>query len=518
MTLDDLPVGSGAYALMGGSGADTVVLTDMDLIGDINLAGGSNTLTISGNTRVQGNIAASGGDIDLQISSGMFTPVGTVRVSDLAGNQMTFAAPSILDVVLYENPNSESNSTMDVAGNVVVNDGASISARAAAGQTAANIISNSYEVLTADNINGSNFVENAQSMFTGHIVQTGTNVTYIADGMRSQDGASTPSGSSVTKATVTAQNAVMQSLSAHSSAMRSMLRSPANSAGGPEGPDGPSDLQALTNGEWLVYVRQFNDIGSQDSDGSLAGFDWNTSGFTIGAEKLVNDGVIIGAAAGGAWTDIDGKNSAGGGASDMAIASAYANLFSDTWYTDLGLSYAHAWNDAQRIATDTQRYMGEYESDLYGVWIELGYTMEGEKLTMEPYVRSSYISGNHNGYTDKGGTNPLTVDDNGTDNWLAEAGLRGRREWALDNGDHLTLELKAGWQHELLDATVSANGSLLGVDQTLRSPSADRNALVLGAKFDWQVQDALTLSIEYAPTVADNWINHGLNAAIKYRF
>lgn len=517
MTLDDLPVGSAAYALLGGAGADAVSLTDMDLIGDMDLAGGNNQLLLAGNTRLQGNIAASGGDMDLQISSGMFTPVGTVRVSDLAGDQMTITATGGLDLELYEAPSSDLNSKLAADGDVVITEGASLAARAAAGQDAANIIGNAYEVVTGSNITGT-FVESEQSMFIGQILQNGTNITYVADGLRAQEGASTPMGSSVTKATVTAANAVMNSLSARSGGMRSILRVSANPGEEPEGSGGPSELQTLTDGQWLVYVRQFNDIGSQDADGSLDGFDWNTSGFTIGAEKLVDDGVMIGTAAGGAWTDIDGDEGPAGGASDMAIASVYANLFSDSWYTDLGLSYAHAWNDTQRVATDTQRYMGEYESDLFGAWIEFGCTLAGEKFRMEPYARSTYISGNHNGYTDKGGTNPLTVDDNGTDNWLAEAGLRGRRKWALENGGQLALELKAGWQHELLDATVSANGSLLGVDQTLRSPSADRNALALSANVDWQVRDTLNLSVEYAPTVADNWINHGLNLAIKYRF
>jgi len=110
------------------------------------------------------------------------------------------------------------------------------------------------------------------------------------------------------------------------------------------------------------------------------------------------------------------------------------------------------------------------------------------------------------------------VEKNRTDHGQIETGLRGSREWMFSNGGSLIVELTAAWQREMLDHAVSANGSLLGVEQTLRSPEADRDALVLGVKTDWRMNDALSLSLDYAPTLAANWYNHTIAATLKYQF
>lgn len=513
-TLDNLPSGSRAYALRGGLGNDNVSLNNMDLIGDIDLGSGSNLIDISGSTRMAGNILATGGVNNILIHDGMFTPVGTVQVSDMGENSLTFASTGGLDLELYENPESELNSRLVTDGQIFVTDGASIAAHPKDGQNAANMIGNNYDIVDASNISGAIFVENEQTILDLDIIQTSNNVSATVTGPRAQEGKSTPSGNSVAKGTVTAAKNVMNDLSSHARQMRDMLRLQDS----PNGPAGPYAARTLCCGESLVYVRQFNDIGTQDSTGSRAGFDWQTSGFMVGIEKTACDCLILGMASGGAWTDLDGKDGAGGGASKMFISTLYANWFSDTWYSEGGLFYGHSWNDTQRIATDQQRYMGDYDSDLYGMWIEAGRTFVENGYEMEPYARATYISGNHDGYTDRGGSDPLSVDSHATDNLLTELGVRGSRSWIMENNDILSLELKAGWQHELLDASISANGSLLGVQQELTSPSSDRNALVLGVKFDWQIRDELNISIEYAPTVSENWRNHAFNAGIGYKF
>jgi uncharacterized protein with beta-barrel porin domain len=485
-TLMDLPEGSAAYAICGGTGDDMVRLGNMDIVGDIDLRTGNNDLYIFGKTRVKGNVTATGGY-----------------------NNYSFE--------LYENPADLRNSKLMVDGRVSEPNGASIAAYAAPGQTARNIVGKKYEVITAtDGVEGT-FVENAKSMFDLKVEQSDTNVVITATGVKGQTGSSTPSANSVSKATVHAARTVMYDLSAHSSAMRTFLRGIDSADAAPEGPAGP-EVDKLKNGEWMLFARQVNDFGSQDSDGGIAGYDWQTSGFMLGTERLLTPNLVAGLSGGGTWTDLDGKEGAGGGSSDMFVTSLNLNWFTETWFAESGLCYAHADNDAQRIATDDQYYTGDYNSDLYGGWLEFGYTKTGKKYSMEPYFRTSYIHGRHDGYEDEGGSNPLTVDSHETDNCQIETGLRARRDWAMKNGDRLGIEMKAAWRHELMDDSVSANGSLLGVDQSLRSPSADRDALALGIKTDWVMSDAITVGVEYAPTIAGNWHNHALNGMVKYEF
>ncbi|MCF7849142.1 MAG: autotransporter outer membrane beta-barrel domain-containing protein, partial [Kiritimatiellales bacterium] len=477
----DLPDGSAACAICGGTGNDTIRLGNMDIVGDIDLRTGVNEIYLFGRTQVKGNVSATDGQ-----------------------NNYSFE--------LYEDEASALNSKLMVDGTVSEPNGATVAAYAAAGQTAQNIVGNRYEVITAEDIAGT-FVANDISMFDLAIEQSATNVVITATRVKGQTDASTR----VSKTTVHTAQAVMKDLSAHSGAMRLLLRSTAAYGRAPNRPVGPA-AEKLASGGWLVSVRQVNDLGSQDSDGALAGYDWQSSGFMAGAERQLNPNLVLGATAGGVWSDIDGKEGAGGGASDMFVAGLYGNWFTETLFVEAGFSYAHAWNEEQRIATDNQHYMGDYDSDLYGTWLEAGYTLSGKKCNVEPYFRTSYVSGNHDGYTDGGGTNPMKVNANNTDNWLTETGLRTSRNWELQNGDLFGIELKAAWQHELLDTSVSANASLLGTDQTLNSPASDRNALALGIKAEWKTSDAITLGVEYAPTVAGNWYNHYIAAALKYEF
>lgn len=500
---------SAGLALSGGRYDDVIALSDIEIIGNINLNAGTNRLEILGDTRLDGNIYAEGGVNEVKIKSGFFVPEGTVHVSDLQNKPLEVAAGAGFAFELYEDVSSELNSKLAVDGKISVANDTILIGRAGGGKTVNDLFGNRYEVITADEIDGF-FVAQQRSMFDWAIDQTATNVTMMATGVKTQCGESTPSGNSVVKAAAHSAQLVMADLSARSREMRSLVRfAPASAS---------PETQRLTDGNWALYVRQFNDLGAQDSDGSLAGFDWQTSGVTVGAERLFSPRLILGAAAGGTWTDLDGKEDAAGGSSKMAMINLYGNWFADRWFAEVGFSYAHAWNTSRRIATDAQRYSGDSESDLYGTWMEAGYTLSSEKYKIEPYFRTSYISGNHDAYTDHGGSDPLSVRGNGTDNWLTETGLRTSRNWAMVNGDLLGLELKAAWQCELLDQAVRANGSLLGIDQMLESPASDRNALAMGIKVDWQTRDAVSLGIEYAPNLSGNWYNHSVSASIKVQF
>lgn len=521
----ELSVTSGAYAVKGGIGSDIVYLKDADLIGDIDLESGTNLLVISGDTRIDGDIYAT--DIfgaaqrshralhgnDFRIMNGMLTPVGSMHVSDLRDNQLVIEGDGGLSFELYEDENSDLNSKLVVNGGVVASNGASLAAYAAPGQNADAMNGSWYEVITATNGFDGSFVQHIDSLFDLHIQMGDTNVMILLGGLQGQEGENTPACSSVAKTATASANAVMGDLSRHAGGMRASLRAP----GGARGPES-TDRQALEAGEWLVTVRQLNHLGSQDGEGGMAGYDWKSHGFMVGTEKLLNDGLLIGAAAGGVRTDLDGEQGAGGGASEMVVASLYANWFSDAWYAEAGLAYGHAWNDAQRIASDAQRYSGEFDSDLYAGWLEAGYTLSGETYQLEPYGRTTYVSGHHDGYTDAGGLNPLTVNDNTTDNWLVEFGARGGREWVLDNGDLIELELRAGLRSELLDTSVGANGSLLGTDVSLTSPESDAHALVLGVRTDWTLSERLQLGVEYEPLLSGNWYSHNISGTVRLQF
>ena len=156
---------------------------------------------------------------------------------------------------------------------------------------------------------------------------------------------------------------------------------------------------------------------------------------------------------------------------------------------------------------------------MFGGWIEAGWIAhQTETCTLEPYLRSTYISGQQNGYTDKGGAAPMSVSDNHTDNWIMEGGARINRSWTYENAKALRVELKAAAQGELLDTRVTVNSVVAGASQRIESPDADRIALIIGARADWMLSDALNIGVGYEPTFAGNWNNHLIDCTLKYTF
>ncbi|WP_372846712.1 autotransporter outer membrane beta-barrel domain-containing protein, partial [Pontiella sp.] len=525
----ELPDGNPeSYALMGGYGDDTVILDNVSLIGNVDLGAGNNRFVILGDTRLEGGLMGSGGMNQIELKSGLLKFAGgPTELDGLYDDELVVGKAAGLGFELQEDPASDDNTMLDIKGKLVVEDGAGIGAFAAAGQMADQIIGNTYTVITTTNGVDGMFVESSKSMFTVDVdVDGGSNVTVKATGMRPLDEGGTPGGVSAMQVVSASAIALFDDLSSHAGGMRAIMRTPSADPGSeeeiemPEGVEGPERAmrRRLEDGEWLTYVRQINYIGSQDADGGFAGYDWNAHGFMVGAEKLVKDDMIVGGAAGGLWSDLDADGGAGGGNSDMFMASVYGNWFSETWYADFGLSYGHAWNDTERNALDWQRYTGDFDSNLLGAWLEGGYTFLKDGYEIEPYGRVTYVLGMHGSYTDGGGTQPLSVDSHTSHNLPVELGVRGARNWMLESGGNLRLALRTGLRIELLDNSMDPDGSLIGSDVPLQSPESDAAALVLGLKGDWSVSDRLNLSLEYEPVISGNWFYHNIAGEVSLRF
>ncbi len=470
--------------------------------GDVVFAGG--------NSRIAGNIIACN---SVRVDSGTFTPVGRVQVD----SSLRVGPAGTLEFELYGAPGHAKNSKLDVSngsstGTVDFDAGATVSVVDADGATLRSVIG-SHELISSDGINGgSNINYEVASVFEMDFTVTSNALIGNVTGVKDQDS----SAPAQVQAAASAANAVMSHISRGSGMARAAVRGGNGGAvAEPDGPGGPD----VRSGEWTAYFRQFNDLGGMDSDGTKDGFDWQTSGYMLGMERLIQDQLIIGVAGGQAFTDIDGKRGSGGGASKMLMGTVYGNLFDDVKYLEAGLFYAQVDNDTERIDTANNRYTGDYDSTLFGCWIEAGYTIkQTDDSRIEPYIRSSYVSGNHDGFTDAGGPIPMTVSANGTDNWTIEGGARFSKTMDLKNGGSLLGELKAGLQAELLDNSVGVNTMVAGVNQKANGPDADRAALVLGLRLDWALNEKLTVGANYEPTLSGNWQNHALDFSVKYQF
>ena len=559
----ELSENSYAAAVYSGQGDDSVELADgANIIGDINTGGGLNEVTVTGNTIMQGNISSSSliwidewldinnedGTVDFDIDSGLFTAVRTVYVSDLA-DSLEIAAAGGLAPILSQNQANElegaevKTSLISVTGEtaaVNIASGAKVLPVFADGVDLNKVVGNEYTIINTTGVitdNGA-IIDNSQSPFeySLKVVQadilddviegiesvpvTGDEYVLTVDRVQDQDGEQTPGSVQAAEAVSAASSAVMLDISKHASILRSVLRrTPASNGSAPTGPAAPN-AGNMRNGDWLSYVSVFGNIGSQDSGNGYAGFDYDTYGLVMGMERLMGPQLILGLAGSYASTDIDGADNSGGGESDLYSAAVYVNWFTDTWYVDGGLTYGQADNDVDRIDFKGDKYRGNNDSDLFGTWVEVGYTTAHGDFGLEPYARFSYVYGEHDGYTDEGADDlVMTTDDYETDNFKTELGARMNREWTYEDNSSFLVEVKAAWQHEWADRGVSVNSSYLGDDNLqLDSADADRDALVLGVRVEWSCSEGLSLGVEYEPTISGNWYNHAFSGTIQYNW
>ncbi len=465
---------------------------------------------------------------DVSLSSCDFTSISTTTIK----GDFNVNGGSTLGFQLYEDVEDALNSRI-FADTAVIEEGTNIRLGNGKGVSGADVVGKEYKLVVANDltVDVESLQDDVKTIFEadyfvssedGDVREGGTNsLTAKVTGLKQQQVVDQ------TKANRSAVNVLGQTVSKACGITRSMARGKGGSDIASEIPQGSLLASAMMTGglnangtsEWLSYFRQFNDLGELDSDGSTLGSEWNSNGFMVGLEKLYERKLILGVAGGGSWTDLDGKDGAGGGFSKMLLTTAYASFFTDSWYADSGLIYGRSWNDTERFDTAGDRYEGDYNANYFGGWLETGFNVwENENNMLEPYARLTYLSGHHDSYTDEGGAAPMKVNGNNTDNLLGEAGFRFGSEWKIANESKIRTELKVGAQYEFLDQNVVSNVEIIGVNQRTESPEADRLALTLGARVDWLITDALEFGIGYEPVIADNWNNHTLDFTLKYEF
>ncbi|MGJ8651309.1 MAG: autotransporter domain-containing protein [Opitutaceae bacterium] len=556
------PIGYYTYAaaVYGAQADDSVELDDgADIVGDINLGGGANELKVIGNSIMEGNILSTSlewidgwlnidngaGTVDFDVDSGFFTAVRTVEVSDLL-DTLVIGASGGLAPILSQDPDDGDTSLISVyfgngglSGDVLFEAGSTILPVFDDSVDLNNVVGNEYAIVRAsegfvdddgaivDNsetpfeyvfevrdllsVGPTDAVEGLQSIIIG-----GEEGILTVVGAKDLDEEETPGTVQTNQAVNSASQAVMIDISKHAALLRTLLRS---SAQAPTGASGP-EAEKMQNGEWLSYISVFGNIGQQETSGGFAGFDYDTYGLVVGQEKLVGEQLIVGIGGGYAQTDIDGLAGSGGGDSELYSLAVYANWFTDTWYAEGGLTYGHADSDVVRVDFKSDRYTGNYDSNLIGTWFELGYTSAFGDFGLEPYARATYIHGEHDGFTDSGpDALVLTTQDNETDNFKTEIGARLNHEWAYECGSSVLVEVKAAWEHEWGDEGVSVNSTYLGDSSlTLQSAEADTDAIVLGVRAQWSNGEGLAFGLEYEPTFAGNWYNHAFNGTLQYNW
>ncbi|MEN7973632.1 MAG: autotransporter domain-containing protein [Verrucomicrobiota bacterium] len=498
--------GAGATAISASLGS--IAFGDVNVIGEI--AGGTSTLTVSGDTTIWGDITSTGDAMVSEDASLTF-----LKPESVLGGNLTVSSNATLGVMLTT---ADTYATaLAVSGTVTIVETGALDVTISATSAGGSVLSNSYLAVGSSGVTGE-FDEVSSDLFILSSTNKADGVWVTIDGVVKQVGEGTPAVANAMRALSRTGLGLMADISSRTEGIRTLVRDPKSNAT-PVGTLGP-DVSGSASGKWTVYLHQINHIGQQDEEDGVDGYDFHSLGLLLGLEKVINEKFLIGGSAGYLGSRFAGDISAQEGTSDLIAANLYGNWIKDAWHFGAGLTFAVSGTDTERKDTGGTSYSGDFDSSYLGGWMDGGYSIIKDSMRIEPYGRLAYLGAEHDGYTDSGGSVTLTVGDNSVDNLATELGLRVGKTWHRKrNNDEVELTVKIGWLHEWLDNQVAINNAAIGgVAQIFESADSSPGALVLGITENWFISDQWSVSLSYEPVISDGWYYHNLSGHLNYRF
>lgn len=276
--------------------------------------------------------------------------------------------------------------------------------------------------------------------------------------------------------------------------------------------------------ERAVWVDGFGHWAKQDSQDGLAGYDYWLGGVAVGADRLMEDDLLVGISAGQSNAGVDMDNNTGKGKIDSYFGSLYGSYFTDRMYFDTTISYGRQrYENTRRIQVGTlnRTAHSSHYGTVYSAHAETGWNLSLRPWMLQPFAALRYTFLDEDGYRESGadGVN-LRVKGRKTDALVSNLGLRFA--CPFENNDWLCIpEATVAWDHDFdLDdrRIVAAFDSSPGTTFVTDGRDIDRDGVLLGAGLTLIHKNDLSLSLKYTGEFRSHYKAHALTGGIRYEF
>ncbi len=290
-----------------------------------------------------------------------------------------------------------------------------------------------------------------------------------------------------------------------------------------------------------LWGQGFGSFGEARSDGNAAGFSRRISGFALGADIRLENGIKLGVVGGytSASLDTTGRLQSG------TIESAYGGVYGGTELGPVSLRLGATYADNAIRTRRTVAFAGLSDSASArsgGATIqgfgEIGYRVflgagapapllskdgpapvQAGATYLEPFVGGSYVAIGRDRFAEAGGAAALTSFARDYAVGAVTAGLRGQTLLGLDLGAPVSAHGLLGYRRAFGDVVPTAllsfgNGPTF---LTAGIPIA-RDALVAEAGLDLRVAPNATLGVAYTGQVGDRVQDHAVKGNFTWRF
>lgn len=262
-----------------------------------------------------------------------------------------------------------------------------------------------------------------------------------------------------------------------------------------------------------MWVQGLYNSAKLDDTSKGKGFDSDSTGIALGAEKNINDAVKLGLGYAYTNTDIDGfmrKTDV-----DTHTAILYGEYKPSQWYVN-GIA-TYGWSDySEKKNVAGLGVNADYDIDSIGLQAMTGYDMNFQGVDVTPEIGLRYVNIKQDSYQDSAGQ---TMGKNSSDILTGVAGITAGKDFALNNGMTLRPEARLAMTYDMVNDSSNsvvtlANGSAYSVD----GQALDRFGIEAGAGLTADVNDEVELSVAYEGRFRQDYRDHTGLLSAKYKF
>ena len=262
-----------------------------------------------------------------------------------------------------------------------------------------------------------------------------------------------------------------------------------------------------------MWVQGLFNKSKLDDTSKAYGFDADSSGVAMGAEKYINDDVKVGLGYAYTNTDIDGFMRSTD--VDTHTAFVYGEYKPSNWYVNGIASYG--WSDySENKNVSGVGVKADYDAETFGLQAMTGYDMQLKHFGLTPEVGLRYVHISQDGYKDSA---DQRVSSSDSDILTGVIGAKFSKTWTLENGMNIKPEARIAATYDLMNDDVNsvvtlANGSAYMVE----GDALDRFGMEFGAGVTAEVNDNVEFALGYEGKFREDYQDHTGLVNLKYKF
>lgn len=283
----------------------------------------------------------------------------------------------------------------------------------------------------------------------------------------------------------------------------------------------PTVARDPSDAGWQGYLQGYGRWGDRDDAGGVVGYDYNTYGTLLGAERFIGESGLLGGSIGYGRTDVDSADSLSAMDMDSLTTSLYGTWFNHDYYLGMTVGYGyHNVDEMRDLRFAGLRAKGDFKAHTFSIAPEVGKLLRYKSFGIEPYAGLNYTHFRHQSYTETGADAAnLSVNSDTDDNLALELGTRIRKTWVFDNGSYVAPQLRFAWRHDFGDET-SNIARLAGAETSFKTTgiSVVNDVFSVGAGLNWRIDKSKMVYAQYDAEFGSGYDAHTLQASIKVQF